>query len=211
MIYPCLYNAPLVYYALILHEHKPFVVEHYDHYTKQTFRNRCSILGGNGTMDIVVPVVKNHGKKTLMKDVLIDYDSSWQAVHWKSIHSAYASSPFFEYVADYYEPYYSKRYKYLADLNCDLLFTTLELLNFDLTFTKSDDFTPLDSMDDLRDTIHPKKAFKVGSMVYTPFPYQQVFSDRHGFKDNLSILDLLFNEGQNAAMILKNSVSSSEQ
>ena len=211
MIYPCLYNAPIIYYALVLHEAKSIAIEQHDHYTKQTYRNRCRILGGNGVMDLVIPVVKQHGKKTLMKDILIDNDSPWQAIHWKSINSAYASSPFFEFVSDYYQPFYSKKQNSLLDLNCELLSVSLELLNINLKYSLSDSYKPIDSNDDLRETIHPKRSFISDSVVYKAQKYQQVFSDRHGNMDNLSILDLLFNEGQNAGLILKSSISTRER
>ena len=142
-----------------------------------------------------------------MKDVRIDNDAHWQAVHWKSINSAYASSPFFEYVADYYQALYSKKQEFLIDLNCDLLSTTMELLNINLKYSLSDSYIEVESMDDIRETIHPKRPFKSGVVRYKLPPYQQVFSDRHGFISDLSILDLLFNEGQNAGMFLKNSLA----
>lgn len=208
MIYPCLYNAPLVYYALLLHESSNFIIEQNDHYIKQTYRNRCRILGGNGIMSLVVPVLKTHGKKTLMKDIRIDYDPPWQAIHWKSISSSYASSPFFEFISDYYQPLYLKKERYLADLNCKLLSTTLGLLNTDMTYTRSEAYEHIDFSEDIREAIHPKRKFSMASVKFHPQSYQQVFSDRHGMVDNLSILDLLFNEGQNAGQILKASISS---
>jgi hypothetical protein len=207
MIYSCLYNAPIIYYALILHEGSSFTVEQHDHYTKQTYRNRCRILGGNGVIDLAIPVVKNHGKKTFMKDIIIDEESPWRAIHWKSINSAYASSPFFEFVSDYYLPLYSKKQKYLIDFNCKLLSVTLELLNIGLKYSLSDSFKPSDSSTDLRESIHPKRPFESNTLAYKLPPYQQVFSDRHGFKEDLSILDLLFNEGQSAGQILRSSLS----
>ena len=207
MVYSCLYNAPIIYYALLLHEGSAFIVEQHDHYTKQTYRNRCRILGGNGVMDLVIPVVKLHGKKTFMKDIIIDEESPWQAIHWKSINAAYASSPFFEFVSDYYQPLYSKKQKYLIDLNCELLSLTLKLLNINLKYSMSDSYDPSDSNTDLRETIHPKRPFDSNILTYKPQTYHQVFSDRHGFKENLSILDLLFNEGQNAGQILRSTLS----
>ena len=207
MIFPCLYNAPIIYYALMLNGGGTLSIEQHDHYTKQTYRNRCRIIGGNGVMDMVIPIIKKHGKKTLMKDVEIDNDAHWQQVHWKSINSAYASSPFFEYVADYYQTLYSKKQRFLIDFNCALLSTTMELLNIDLKYTLTDSYNDIGFRDDIRETIHPKRPFKSGVVSYNLPPYQQVFSDRHGFVSDLSILDLLFNEGQNAGMFMKNSIS----
>ena len=100
MIFSSLYNAPISYYAILLRNRKMVTIEQYDHYTKQTYRNRCRILGANGIIDLVIPVVKMHGQKVFMKDVRIDYDTNWHKIHWKSIVSAYASAPFFEFMED---------------------------------------------------------------------------------------------------------------
>jgi len=190
----------------MLAENNSIIIEQFDHYTKQTYKNRCRILGGNGQIDMVIPVVKNHGKKTLLKDVKIDYDTPWQPVHWKSIRSAYASSPYFEYIQDYIEPVYSRKQTFLIDLNCELLSITLELLNLDVNHVRSEQYTHIDPESDIREAIHPKRPFQLKSVEYTPLPYHQVFTDRFGFVKDLSILDLLFNEGQNAGTILKRSI-----
>ncbi len=206
MIFPSLYNAPIVYYALLLAKNSSVIIEQYDHYTKQTYRNRCRILGGNGPMDMHIPIVKNHGKKTVFKNVKVDYDSPWQAVHWKSINSAYASAPYFEFIQDYIEPVYSRKYTFLIDLNCELLSITSELLNIDINHVLSKQYAFIEPESDIREAIHPKRAFQMKSIEYTPLPYHQVFADRYGFVKDLSILDLLFNEGQNAGGILKRSI-----
>lgn len=207
MIFPCLYHAPIVYYALLLADPGDIILERHDHYTKQTYRNRCRILGGNGSMNLVVPIVKDHGNKTISKDVRIDYDTSWQPIHWKSINAAYASSPFFEYIIDSYQGLYEKRYIFLVDLNMDLLKLTLDLLNIDKQIQLSASYEHLSPDNDPRECIHPKRSFQMSNVSYEALPYQQVFNDRHGFVKDLSIIDLLFNEGQNAADLLKRSIS----
>ncbi len=207
MIFPCLYHAPIVYYALLLADPEEITIEQHDHYTKQTFRNRCRILGGNGSMNLVVPVVKDHGLKTISKDIRIDYDTDWQPIHWKSINAAYASSPFFEYIIDSYQGLYEKHYKYLVDMNMDLLEITLELLNIDKVIKLSESYEHLPTENDSRERIHPKRSFRMSSVSYEARHYQQVFNDRYGFVKDLSILDLLFNEGQNAGDLLKRSLS----
>ncbi|NJK85558.1 MAG: WbqC family protein [Bacteroidales bacterium] len=92
-------------------------VEHFENYQKQSFRNRCVIYGANGPLTLVIPVKKNHGEKTMIKDIQIDYELSWQRQHWVSIHSAYKNSPYFDYYMDDLCPFYLKREKYLIDLN----------------------------------------------------------------------------------------------
>lgn len=207
MIFPSLYHAPIVYYALLLSDPGDILIEQYDHYAKQTYRNRCMILGGNGSMNLVVPVVKDHGKKTISKDIRIDYDTSWQTVHWKSINAAYASSPFFEYIIDYYQPLYEKRYKFLVDLNMELLSITMEVLNISRVINLSASYEHLLPVNDPREQIHPKRSFQMAAVSYDALPYQQVFNDRYGFVKDLSIIDLLFNEGQNSEALLRKSIS----
>lgn len=207
MILPSLYHAPIVYYALLLSDPGDSIVEQHDHYTKQTYRNRCRILGGNGAMNLIVPVVKEHGKKTKIKDIRIDNDMPWKDVHWKSIHAAYASSPFFEFIIDAFQEFYQRSYVYLIDLNMDLLQTTLELLDSETQLARSEEFIQLDPYDDSREQIHPKRPFMMRSVDYRPEVYHQVFNERYGFVEDLSILDLLFNEGQNAAALLKKSIT----
>jgi hypothetical protein len=208
MVFSSFYNAPVSYFASLIRNRDRVVIEQYDHYTKQTYRNRCRILGANGIIDLVIPVVKYHGKKVYMKDVRIDYDTYWNRNHWKSIVSAYASAPFFEFMADSFTGYYSKKYRFLIDLNTELLYTVIDLLQVSADIRKSTYYKKSEPVDDLREAIHPKRAFQHHTYTYHPVKYQQVFSDRHGFKSDLSILDLLFNEGPNALTILSDSMSS---
>ena len=206
MILPCFYNPPLSFFAMIACSEEPVSIEQYDHYTKQTYRNRCRIYGANGVIDLVIPVVKEHGKKVRMKDIRIDYDTSWNSIHWKSIVSAYASAPFFEFMADLYQPVYEGSYKFLYDLNSELIRITLNQLNIERKISLSDTFTPLLKENNPAEAIHPKRAYHLKGFEFSPVPYHQVFIDRYGFKQDLSILDLLFNEGPDAQMILKSSL-----
>jgi len=185
----------------------PVLIEQYDHYTKQTYRNRCKILGANGIINLVVPVVKQHEQKALMKDIKIDYDTDWQRIHWQSIVSSYASAPFFEFMEDSYHPVYQKKYNFLLDLNLDLLHIALDLLQMHRSIVKTEKFNRSLPGSDLAVAIHPKKQFIHESWEFHPAEYHQVFIERHGFCQDLSIMDLLFNEGPNAAAVLKASAT----
>ncbi len=207
MILPSFYNAPVSYFATVLHSSDKVIIEQFDHYSKQTYRNRCRILGSNGVIVLSIPVINLHGSKVLMKDIRIDYSTSWNKNHWKSIVSAYASAPFFEFVEDSFSGYYSKRYTFLIDLNTELFLTVLNLLQVEVAVSKSSDYKVLEPGYDFRECIHPKRVFKHREFRFHPTEYYQVFSERHGFKRDLSILDLLFNEGANSSVILSNSMS----
>lgn len=210
MIFSSLYNAPVSFYAILSRNMSDVVIEQYDHYNKQTYRNRCRILGANGIIDLVIPVVKFHGKKVHVKDIRIDYDTPWHKNHWKSIVSAYASAPFFEFMYDSFSVIYKKKYTFLADLNQELMYAALDLLQLQLNISRSKTYLTLDPESDIREVIHPKRKFRHTGYKLHPVEYQQVFSERHGFIADLSILDLLFNEGTNANAVLQKSITKHE-
>ena len=93
------YFPPIQYFTKFL-LYKNILIEQYDHYGKQSYRNRCEIYGANGPLTLSVPVNKKHNQKILVRDVDIDYSLNWQKVHWKAIESAYNRSPFFLYYKD---------------------------------------------------------------------------------------------------------------
>ena len=201
MIFPALYNGPINYYARLVKQ-QVIVLEQYDSYSKQTYRNRCMIMGANGVIALSIPVKKERGKKNHLRDIRIDYDTSWNKMHWRSLVASYATSPFFEYIADEIFPFYEKNYDFLIDLNYQLLEYTLEFLGLNTELKYSEVFTPISSEQDPRHFIHPKKNQAVVDPGFLPLDYHQVFSDRLGFRANLSILDLIFNEGPNALTYL---------
>ena len=205
MIYPTLYNGPVNYFARLVRE-KEIVLEQFDHYHKQTYRNRCKILGPNGVISLSIPVKKLHGAKTFMRDVRIDYDTAWNRNHWRSLVASYASSPYFEYMADELVPFYERKFEFLIDLNKELLECCFEIMGLPILLTCSSSFTEIAKESDPRYFIHPKKREEVEDPDFMPIEYHQVFSDRFGFKPNLSVLDLLFNEGPAVPGILRQSL-----
>ena len=159
-------------------------------------------MGPNGIIALSIPVIRKRGVKTLLRDIRIDYDSNWNKIHWRSLVASYASSPFFEYVADEISPFYQRNYEFLIDLNQQLMEGTLGFLNANIQVIRSDAFTPVRSEEDPRHFIHPKKDQAVADPGFLPKEYQQVFSDRLGFQPNLSILDVIFNLGPEALSYL---------
>lgn len=205
MVFPALYNAPINYYARLTGQ-SAVVLEQYDSYTRQTYRNRCRIMGPNGLITLSIPVIKEQGEKNLMKDVRIDYGSHWNRIHWKSLVASYASSPFFEYFRDEFLPFYERKFTRLIDLNHRLTEHTLLLLGLKVPVRLSESFTSITSERDPRHYIHPKKNQAVADPGFQPQAYHQVFADRFGFRSNLSILDLLFNLGPEALSYLQGSL-----
>jgi len=195
------YLPPLQYFSKLI-KYDEIVIEANENFIKQTYRNRCNIYGANGLLALSIPVKKNN-TKTKIKDITIDYDTNWPKMHWKSIESAYRSSAFFEFYADYLAPFYHKKYQFLIDFNHDLLKMLAEQLEIDINLSYSDKYSfPEDvPFDDFRDIIHPKK--KQSDPDFKVKEYFQVFSDKQGFISNLSIIDLLFNTGPEALQYLK--------
>jgi hypothetical protein len=203
------YLGPIQYFTkFLIHPYQ--VIERYDHYAKQTYRNRCNILGANGILPLSVPVLKGQAHKSFVRDIRIDYNKKWQKLHWKSIESAYRHSPFFEFFSDEFHAHYHTKYEFLLEFNAALLNVILDSLDIESTIEYSDEFIDVIRKDtaDYREIIHPKKD-QTADPQFLPVEYQQVFSDRLGFRANLSIIDLLFNEGPNARSVLEQSINPS--
>jgi len=196
------YFAPIQYYSKFLNADKVYI-EQFENFIKQTYRNRCVILGGNGPIQLIVPVVKGRGPKILIKDLKISYDTDWQRNHWRTIFSAFNSSPFFEYYKDDIQPFFEKKHQFLLDFNLKIHDTICELLEIQNSAVLTDDFekVPTGTLN-LRECISPKIKTQTDSH-FQAIEYTQVFSEKLGFVPNLSILDLLFNEGPNSYSILE--------
>ena len=171
-----------------------------DNYQKQTFRNRTYIYGANGKLGLFIPVIHTHKNRELFKDVKISYDSNWMDLHLKSLQSAYRSSPYFEYFEDDFIKLYSKKEKFLADFNIKCIKLISNLLDLDLDFKISNEYVKkTNDIIDLRDLSNARKEKK----IETP-KYIQVFESKHGYLNNLSILDLIFSEGTNSVLLMNN-------
>ncbi|MDB4533701.1 WbqC family protein [Vicingaceae bacterium] len=191
------YLAPIEYYFHLINC-GDVTIDIYENYVKQTYRNRCCILSPNGIQNLTIPLVKARQRKRT-KDMVIAYDDNWRKIHWKSLESAYRSSPYFEYYEDDFYPFYhGEEYKTLTDFNTALNLKIIEFLSLEVTITESTQYIE-DVENDFRNAFSPKKE---AQLEFTP--YIQVFGDRNGFTPNMSILDILFNEGPNSVNYIKN-------
>lgn len=192
------YLAPVAYYARVAAAGK-VVIEGYDHYAKQTYRNRCRIAGPGGVLTLSVPVVHPENPKCPMKDIRISDHGNWRHLHWNALESAYNSTPFFEYYKDDFKPFYEKKYAFLADFNDELFRLVCKLIDISPAIEYTTEYkTEFGANEkDYRDAIHPKRE-----SGFAAVPYYQVFEGRHGFLPNLSVVDLLFNMGPESVLVL---------
>lgn len=170
-----------------------------DSYQKQTYRNRAHIYSANGLLSLSVPIIYSQKNRQLYRDIKIHNDGKWQALHWKSLLSAYRTSPFFEYYENEIAPLFHSKQEHLMDFNFKCLDTIFECLQLDLEFSKTSIFEkePKNSLD-FRYFANVRKEKEYHFSAYT-----QVFNSKHGYLNNLSILDLLFNEGPNTLNYLE--------
>lgn len=192
------YLAPVEYYVSIVKADQ-ILIEQFDSYEKQSYRNRCNILSANGITALTIPVVKKSGEKILTRDIRISEHNDWQKQHWRSIESAYNSSPFFEYYIDDFMPFYEKKWVFLWDFNIEIQNKVLELLEFEKKIEFTSDYSSRNNENslDFRNKIHPKANSNIELK-----PYFQVFEQKFGFEQNLSIIDLLFNMGNESQLII---------
>lgn len=186
------YLPPVEYFALMIANGNA-AIEKWENYTKQSYRNRCHIYSANGLLSLNIPIDRSTGSGTIITNARIDYSTSWQIRHWRAIVSAYKSSPFFEYYQDDFYPFYhSKDWSTLYEFNKKLIELIVDLMGLKIDIRETDKFIKEVPYYDYRYKIHPKQN---SLEVIKNGQYQQVFAHKFGFISNLSIVDLLFNEG----------------
>lgn len=178
------------------------IFDQYEFYQKMSFRNRCQITGAQGRIDLSIPLVQGRDQKTVMKDVRIAGTYRWQDRHWKTILACYSRSPWFEHYRDELEDLYRKPFHFLKDWNLACFEWTCRVLGLPVRVALTDAWRPQYGGDllDLRGKLVPRNI--QDTELASPVVYRQVFEEITGFIPNLSILDLLFCEGQRARSLL---------
>jgi WbqC-like protein family len=203
------YFPPAEYFSLIAGS-REVTIERHENYLKQTYRNRCMILGANGPLALIVPVQRGSFHKTALRDLRIDNSRRWRALHLRGIASAYSAAPFFEYYFDMINNVISEPFTFLLDLNTAALRAVCEAAGLDCEIAFTEEFIPEGtSADDFRYSISPKLPPDVRG--YTQIPYTQVFGEKHGFTGRLSIIDVLLNNGPGTGALLLRSLESSNR
>lgn len=197
LIHPT-YFPSISHYVAIL-QADSVTLEMEDNFQKQTNRNRMYIYSPNGIQMLNIPIKHSKDKHQKYKDVRIENDFGWQKNHFKSLEAAYRTSPFFEYFEDDFRPLFEKKHEFIMDLNLEIFELVNESLGIQIATEKTAEyFHEVPNYMDFRYLANGKKD------TTQLEEYTQVFGDKHGFINNLSILDLLFNEGRYAVDYLKN-------
>ena len=179
------YLPSIQYMACIVSQQEISFVT-YNTYQKQTYRNRTEIYSPNGKLRLSIPIIhKKYNNRQLDMEVSIQYENNWQKDHWKSLEASYRSSPFFEFYEDDFYPFYHQKFEKLMDFNINLIQNILFLIGAEISILLNE--KPTKEFTDLI-IAKPKKRKEC------PY-YQQVFESKHGFLNDLSVLDLLFNMG----------------
>lgn len=191
---------PVVDFFSKLIKSEKLIIEAQEHYQKQTFRNRTKILTANGVQLLVVPVLKSHSK--VIKDVKIDYSQRWQQIHLRAIQTAYGKAPYFEHYIDAFSKTIMSKNVFLFDMNVDILSNCLKFLKLDLEIDFTTTFTngQVEGINDMRGHFIPQKFVSMELERNTELHNFQLFGNK--FVNNLSVLDLILNEGTNAKHLL---------
>ncbi len=193
-ILPSAYLPSIEYFAHLAQ--RECVIDCGENYIKRSMRNRARIMTASGVMELSVNIRNANRPRTPMHKIEIDYSKRWQHQHSLAILSAYRSSPFFDHYAPYFEPIFNAKYEKLVDLNRALIELIIKLIGIQTSPKFVDEYiTANEGDEDLR----PKKR---ETTTFQHEPYIQVFYDREPFVANLSIIDLLFNEGPNSLSVL---------
>jgi len=196
LIHPTYFPNIAHFVAMVKSEKLTF--EMYDNFLKQTYRTRTYIYAANGKLLLNIPVIHTQKNRQKYKDVKISQDTNWQDLHWKSLLSAYSTSPFFEYYQDELLPLFKIKTNYILDFNLKCFEIICECLQLDIDYSKTETYkSQTEGFSDFR--------FLVSAKTKEPQfePYMQVFNNKHGFINNLSIIDLLCNEGPNTMCYLE--------
>ncbi len=192
---------PPVEYIVCITRAKKVIIEQYETFPKQTYRNRCLIYSANGLLSLSIPVIKPHGNSSKTHEIQIAHQENWIVKHWRAIESAYSNSPYFLYYKDELKHIFDTQYENLLQFNNALLKYLLEKLQIKTPFESSTDFIEIQNdCLDYRFSFSPKKEQRLFEFK----PYYQVFSDKLGFIPNLSSIDLLFNQGPEAKSYINN-------
>jgi len=196
VVFPTAYFGSIGYFKELV-KHDSVLLEAYEHFPKQTYRNRCDILSADGILSLSIPIKKPNGNKTLTKDILLSNDENWRIRHWRSIKTAYQSSPYFDHYGMELEVLFQEEYLTLIDFNTKITKLILSWLDIEIKLSETEEFYPVQESDNRFNLIH-KSSFQTISNA----PYIQVFPGDENFKESISMLDAVLCLGPMARKLL---------
>ncbi len=194
---PVFYFPPISWFSVFLSENSEIVFEQFENFPKQTYRNRTNIYGANGRLSLIIPI--NHNGKRAMKEIEISHRENWQKLHWKSIKTAYQSSPYFEFYEDRLEEIFNFKTNSLIEFNLNTLDIIQKILKTEKAYSLNSEFVKTPSEENYREKFSAKQE-----SGFEMEEYYQTFSDKMGFEKDLSILDLICNKGPESLTYIKN-------
>ena len=197
ILLPIFYLPPVSWFSVFLNPENQITFEQFENFPKQTYRNRATIYGANGKLPLIIPI-KHTGKREI-KDIEISFAEDWQKLHWKSIKTAYQSTPYFEFYEDKLKSIFSEKIISLKDFNIKALGIILAILKTEKNYDFTSEYFKNPESEDYRERFSAKSE----SEFETP-EYYQSFSDKYGFLKDLSILDLICNIGPESLTYCKN-------
>ena len=197
ILLPIFYLPPISWFSEFLKEENEVVLEQFENFPKQTYRNRTNVYGANGKLSLIIPI--HHTGNRCIKDIEISYAEDWQKLHWKSIKNAYQSSPYFEYYETKLENIFKDQPKTLLAFNLKALKVILEILKTEKEYSLTEEYVQSVEFLNFREKFSAKKDSE-----YQMNEYYQTFSDKLGFIKDLSIIDLICNLGPESTSYIKN-------
>ena len=194
------YQLPLpsiAWFVAYLNDGYEIELEQCESFLKQTYRNRTTIFGANGKLSLIIPI--QHDGRKLMGDIQVSDAENWRQQHWKSIKNAYQSSPYFEHYEFYLKNIYTSDVTSLSEFNLNAIQIILKILKIEKAYILNTEYSEIPNAKDFRNEFSAKSK-----QEYRFSEYYQTFSDKLGFVENLSILDLICNLGPESYSYLKN-------
>ena len=197
ILLPIFYLPPISWFAVFLKVENEVVLEQFENFPKQTYRNRANIYGANGRLSLIIPT--RHTGKRIMKETEISHRENWQQLHWKSIKTAYQSSPYFEFYEEKLQKIFEFKTDFLIKFNLNALKIIQDILKTEKAYSLNNDYVKIPLEENYREKFSAKKETE-----FEMEEYYQTFSDKLGFEKDLSILDLICNKGPETLTYLKN-------
>ncbi len=197
VLLPVFYLPPVSWFSVFLDPENEIIFEQFENFPKQTYRNRANIYGANGKLSLIIPI--SHTGKRELKDIEISYREDWRALHWKSIKTAYQSSPYFEFYEDKLRKIFELKEKSLLDFNLKALEIVQQILKTEKAYSLNTEYIKNPEAVNFREKFNAKIPSENSLEAY-----YQTFSDKMGFLNDLSVLDLLCNKGPESLTYIKN-------